>query len=886
MGKEFERKNKLFQSGSIWIRADFHLHTNKDKEFRYPGEENSLINDYVAKLKEQDIRLGVITNHNKFDMNEFRSLRKKALQEDIFLLPGVELSVNDGANGIHTLVIFNDQWIAGGNDLINQFLNVTFAGKPQEVFEQENGRSNDSLIETIKKLEDYQKDFMIVFAHVENKSGLWHELDGGRIIELGKNEFFKRRTSGFQKVHIKESAKKCRKQVKMWLKDWYPAEVEGSDNKSIEEIGKGVPCFIKIGDFSFEAVKYALIDYENRVSKEKPQYRHSHIRSISFEGGVLDGKTIRFSPELNALIGIRGSGKSLILETLRYGLDIPLGEHAMDQQYKESLIAHALGSGGKAVIKAVDQLEQEFEIQRIFNEYPDVYVEGTLQPGIKILETIIYKPIYFGQKDLSSTGEGFEKSLVEKLVAEKLVEIRKKIMQQQQLIKGIIDRLKKLSEVDEQKKEQEGKKQDAEYRLKVFKSYGIEKTLQKQGDFETDSRKIKQIVKTTGNYLTEYEEFISKFEDELNNLKIYKSRQNLAFFTEFFTIYEGIIDSVRDNKNNLKNGQNCLIQLKNKASDFDKKKERLKNEFAEIERKVSADLKKSRAASAIRPDDFLKLRKTIDQANQMLEVLKKQQSDQKKLEGELKEELNKLNNLWHEEFKTIEAELREINKHQSALKINSEFKGDKESFAQFMKDIFKGSNIRQITFQSLSRRFSDFAQIYLDFSQVRKEVGKNSPVFEQYFTGNIKALLTWRVPDKYTISYRERELKHHSLGQRASALMLFILSQRENDVIIIDQPEDDLDNQTIYEDVIKLIRQMKIKTQFIFATHNANIPVLGDAEQVHSSRYSDEKIQLKNGSIDDADIQKEIVDIMEGGEEAFNKRKEIYMLWKPQNLSK
>jgi ABC-type cobalamin/Fe3+-siderophores transport system ATPase subunit len=126
-------------------------------------------------------------------------------------------------------------------------------------------------------------------------------------------------------------------------------------------------------------------------------------------------------------------------------------------------------------------------------------------------------------------------------------------------------------------------------------------------------------------------------------------------------------------------------------------------------------------------------------------------------------------------------------------------------------------------------------------------------------------------------------LKHHSLGQRASALILFVLSQRENDVIIIDQPEDDLDNQTIYEDVIKLIRKLKLQTQFIFATHNANFPVLGDAEQIHSCRYADEKVWLESGSIDNPKLQKEIVDIMEGGEEAFNRRREIYQIWKPRN---
>ena len=105
-------------------------------------------------------------------------------------------------------------------------------------------------------------------------------------------------------------------------------------------------------------------------------------------------------------------------------------------------------------------------------------------------------------------------------------------------------------------------------------------------------------------------------------------------------------------------------------------------------------------------------------------------------------------------------------------------------------------------------------------------------------------------------------------------------------MIIIDQPEDDLDNQTIYDDVIKLIREMKPFTQFIFATHNANFPVLGDAEQVHACRYQDENVVVQSGSIDSRPIQQAIISIMEGGEEAFNKRKEVYNLWKPQNSSK
>ena len=118
-----------FEHGSRWVRADFHLHTKADKEFVYKGEDTSFTNDYVSALADAGIGLGVITNHNKFDMGEFKALRKQARKRGIGMLPGVELSVNDGANGVHTLIVFSDAWLEGGKDYINQFLNVAFAGK-------------------------------------------------------------------------------------------------------------------------------------------------------------------------------------------------------------------------------------------------------------------------------------------------------------------------------------------------------------------------------------------------------------------------------------------------------------------------------------------------------------------------------------------------------------------------------------------------------------------------------------------------------------------------------------------------------------------------------------------------------------------------------------
>lgn len=71
----------LFTHGSRWVRADFHLHTRRDREFKDSGTEADFVVRYIAALKQSDIRVGVIANHNKFDREEFKSLHKAAKKE-------------------------------------------------------------------------------------------------------------------------------------------------------------------------------------------------------------------------------------------------------------------------------------------------------------------------------------------------------------------------------------------------------------------------------------------------------------------------------------------------------------------------------------------------------------------------------------------------------------------------------------------------------------------------------------------------------------------------------------------------------------------------------------------------------------------------------------
>lgn len=873
-----EANASLFQNGATWLRADFHLRTKADKEFKYDGEENAFVAAYVEALNEAGIKIGVVANHNKFAADEFKALKKAARKQEIFLLPGVELSVNDGANGIHASIVFADRWLTDGNDYISPLITSMFPGKAPSEYQHENARSDRTILQVVEELDQTGRDYFLIFAHVEQRNGLWFEMSGGKLGDFVTPGYdaVRERTLGFQTVRTRTE----RDKVKQWLGNWYPAELEGSDAKRIEDIGNGERCYLKLGAFSFDAVKHALIDHADRTTADLPAYRHSHIKKVVFEGGTLAGRTIYFSPELNTLIGIRGSGKSSILEVLRYVLDIPFGDKAGDQKYKQELLGFTLGSGGKAMLHAVDRYGQSYEIRRVWQEnFSHVYIDNKLQPGVSIRETVLHKPIYFGQKDLANTGEGFATDLVEKLLGSRLYEIRRKIAEQKNKVTELIDRLTKIANVEEQIQAQTAIKLDTEHRLEAYKAHGLEEKLQKRLDFDADIRAMKKGVELVAAFSVDIKALLAQHEDALRNFSGYESKRNAGAFQQFETIYSQAIQSLDTIEAESRKSATTQAELSSKYAELVSKRQALIDEFAETERKLAEELQTT-ASRNISADEFLRLKQRLDHATQLLAALSRQDNQKAGIASLLAQESRRLNDLWREEFLIIKAELDKVGGGNSALAISLGYKEDKSAFLNFMKNVFKGSGIRESIFQGIVDQYADFVAIYADFDNAKKLFGGNPQLMADLFMKNLQALMTYQTPNKFTIAYRGKELERHSLGQRASALILFVLSQRENDVIIIDQPEDDLDNQTIYEDVIKLVRDMKPNTQFIFATHNPNIPVLGDAEQIHACAFMDNAIAVQSGGIDDPHQQKTIVDIMEGGIEAFNRRKEIYRTWK------
>jgi len=876
-----ETKN-VFENGAIWLRADFHLHTKADKEFLYTGDENDFCKLYVEKLKEQNIQVGVITNHNKFDKNEFLALRKKAFKEKIGLFAGVELSVNDGGNGIHCLLVFDfEKWCTNGEDFINQFLTAAFEGIANR--ENENTRCRYNLETVLDKLDDHAnhgRDSFIILAHVEQNSGFFKELDGGRIEQMRTNELFGHYVLGFQKVRSYDK-------IAVWG-TWFggklPAFVEGSDCKKMEEVGKPhqqsgeeKKVYIKIGDFNFEALRYALTDYNHRLSLDtKPEIRNAYIKSIAFEGGLLGGTQIDFSPELNNLIGIRGSGKSSLLEVLRYVLGVSLPFNAADPDYKNSLVDRSMGSGGKAIVTIENKQKEEYRIEKLYGQKEDIYKGDILQEGISIEATGFQSPIYFGQKDLSNKGKDFESDLIQRLIGTRLKAVQSKIEYKKRELENIISEIKKLQNLNDLKKDTEIQLQNWKHQLNFFKEKGIEDKLRQQAFFESDISKLVQHESVLSEYLGELDATISSysylFQQDITGSEINK---------EFFEAARIITKELKTEFEQLKAIQSNSILSQQKLNDLilqiKTKKESLKEEFAKIKREINTE--------TINPDNFLKLNRQVEIGQLKLREIEKSEKRRVELHFNLLERLTELDHLWLEEYELLETEVNRINVADNKLSIEVSFKGRTDKYLEKMKQVFRGTNIRETAYQEIVAAYPDFIQIYRDGSKLNSILNENQTVdFKRRLAENLEDLLTFKIDHKIIIQYNGKSLDKHSLGQRASALILFLLAQKENDVLIIDQPEDDLDNQTIYDEVIKELKKIKGNMQFIFATHNANIPVLGDSEKVVSCSYDDKKISTHSGSIDNHQTQRYIVDIMEGGDEAFNRRKNIYSIWNIEKL--
>ena len=641
---------------------------------------------------------------------------------------------------------------------------------------------------------------------------------------------------------------------------------------AIDEIGKGKPCYLKLGELSFEAAKFALFDHAHRVRSTLPEPRQSVLlRQVRFDGGALDGIAVPFSPSLNCLIGPRGNGKSAVIECLRHALGF---REVSDERYKSGLVERMLSPAGKVVVEAVDEFGREVRIERERTGQPAVYLDGVyrdISPG-SILKDILY----FGQKDLSTRSESFDESFLDKLLADRL---DPKPQEEAALVEGVRQaarQLKETLEATEKIAALQKEKNELDAQLQVFVDKGVDKKLADMTLFDGDRLAIvswQQALKELSTNLKES----ADWDDADAAFPVLKSKRSEPIAAD--------LAAAKTKANAAKSSAQAALQALQEAfTSVGEALQKLAPVQEEMKQEV-AQLQKTLNEPQLDLEMFRKKKAHLDQLVKLLAAGAQRAKTEQAARDLLGAAVHKLHEFWRERFSEREAEVRRLEGElPQEIRLQTAFKGKRRAFGEFLRSKFRGSGLQAASYDAIEDAFVDGRELYQSRAALEKQLRENAAVkVRSVLLEHLADFLTFRTPDETVILFHQKPLGDYSLGQRATVILHILMHLQRHPVILIDQPEDDLDNETLYSHFIRQLLERKELTQFVFATHNPNIPVLGDAEQAIVCRKEGETFSFDHGSIDDKDIQQRIVTVMEGGEDAFRRRKEIYQLWKSSN---
>jgi len=219
----------------------------------------------------------------------------------------------------------------------------------------------------------------------------------------------------------------------------------------------------------------------------------------------------------------------------------------------------------------------------------------------------------------------------------------------------------------------------------------------------------------------------------------------------------------------------------------------------------------------------------------------------------------------------------------SGIDFKSNIYFDKDRFIEFGSDILdqRKINIDEIgkcakiletvitenTLEELVCSLEEFIQKIFENKELLKKT-RTSYDFYKWTFGDYFSLGT-------EIFFKGISLNKLSMGQKGTVLLKLFLAEGDYP-LIIDQPEESLDNKFIYGELVSAFREAKKERQIIIATNNANLVVNTDAEQVIVAEFKNNKISYKLGTLEDLNLREDIMPILEGGKEAFRKREEKY----------
>ena len=859
--------------GSEWRKWDLHLHTPSS----YDYDDKSVTNEtIIEKLKEKNISVVAITDHHVIDHVRIKELQELGSKEDITIFPGIELRTQLVAKeNIHLIAVFSQE--VNLEHLSNEILT-----KLEINSQREKGVGEDTIFC------DYQKVLSVAM-----------ELDGLITIHCGE------KTQGIDDVikndaKVKEAIKeKIVEEINIFEIGNPEKDIEGykgkvfsdlnreyplilcSDNHDIKQYytDNKLPTWIK-ADPNFEGLKQIIYEPDDRVKIQefKPEEKETYqlIDKIKFIDDSFMPNELLINQNLTTIIGGKSTGKSILLRNIAQAIDSLEVVARLDEGDLKSYPKEVGGfkvawkdkqesdKGTEGVNKKIIYIPQSY-LNRLVEK------EGKRSAVDKIIENVLRQTMGKVYDELSLFERTNKQDIANNIAY--LFNLKKDWMEQKEKIKNI------------------GDKKGIESELKILEE------------------QIVALKKTSGlsdSEIVEYDEYVDQIKlltsqiEVINSDKIEleKLKQENIFQEILFGNLSGSL------QNEMKTFYNEL-----QGRVIDKWKTKIDDKIGAQAENLTAKQEILREVK-IKFSPLLERAKKVAALNEKIKQIEIQQSKLKHIQGEeksleaiqakFKQTIANLENA-HSKFyeKYLEGKMEILGQDiiSGDLTFHLEIQHRTQFFqSDFINEVF---DMRQ-----LPNEFSEYEFKNNDsFSHTIKEIinkilSKNLAIKGRYTEQEAltKLLQNWYMFD-YQIEQGGDSIFDMSPGKK-SFVLLKLLIELDNSKcpILLDQPEDDLDNRSIYQDLVQFIKNKKKERQIIVVTHNPNLVVGADAECVivanQKGTYSENReyqFEYISGALENTfiaisetktlykqGIQEHVCEVLEGGREAFEKRKQKY----------
>jgi len=617
------------------------------------------------------------------------------------------------------------------------------------------------------------------------------------------------------------------------------------------------------------------------------------MKSLSVAGGFLDGLEINLAEGLNCLIGHRGTGKTTVLEFVRYALDeFQSGEAGqLCRRRVENLVKRNLGDGRiRLAIETKDGLE--YVVDRTASGEPMVLTADGQPTDITINSGGIFSADIFSQNEVENIADSPESqlALIDTFVAEEIGTLEtaiadvharlqanaKAIVPAQTTLAKLGDELGTLKSVEDQIEKLSNVGGENADEMNLAQSH---KALR-----DREARTVREADKLINEYVEWVSDADGRFTAGVDGL----------FADEVLEgpngeVLQGVQRRMRRAGTELDELFRQAVALLTRAqSDVAEQVQRLQGEHDKQElafRNLLTRYKEAQGQATERAEWERKRNDLLNKKRQHMDL----QAKLKRLQDQRRELIDRLTDLRDKRFQLRRAVAERITEAVSSpVRVRIAQDENRDRYVSLLAEALRHAALqhkqvaRKIAGLVAPSELVDFVRRE-DAKGLQKQAALNDSQAEKVIRAlaDLETLLGIETVDLVDLPRIElhdgddwKDSLSLSTGQKCTTILPILLLESENP-LLVDQPEDNLDNRFIYDTVVESLRRVKTSRQLVLITHNPNIPVLGDAAGVFVLTSDGARAGLLNhGDVDTC--RSEIINLLEGGEEAFAQRRERY----------